>query len=205
MPLSNLAESRIRNLATFGNLAPLPLAGVQRLDNCGVDGLVHDPNYPDPDRKVNPHMDTTLRQHFRMKSVREIVAENVKRRMIGDLDTQPKLAKKAGVGQAHISRIVNEKSGVTIDRLEMVARAFRCQPYELLLDGNEARRAIIEQIVLGPAVSTERVEQAGFVPMPNEDDGEPDPLEQERKPDRRYKEGTPPGRLKVAKTAGRKK
>jgi transcriptional regulator with XRE-family HTH domain len=158
--------------------------------------------------KVNPHMDNGLRDTFSMAKAREIAARNVRDRMqAGPLKTQTLLAKKAKIGQSHVSRILNAASGVTIDRLELVAAALGCEPYELLLDDEQARRALIERLMRSPAVPDSRVEQAGFVPMPNHDDGEPDPIDDlmRREPVKRYGEGPPPGRLKLTKATGKKK
>lgn len=206
MPLSDLAQRGVRHAAIGCNLAPVPLSGRQRLQNCGVDWLVHGADYPHTDIFVNPHMDVECGHNSWMPTLREIVAKNVRTRMkAGALRTQPRLAEKAGIAQSHVSRIVNGASGITIDRLELVARALNCEPYEFLIDDESARRALIERLMSGPAVPTERVEQAGFIPMPNEDDGHPDPLEKPHEPLRRYNERIPPGRLKIAKTAAKKK
>jgi transcriptional regulator with XRE-family HTH domain len=148
-----------------------------------------------------------------MGNLREIVARNVQERMKASplVRTQPLLAKKAGIGQSHVSRIVNAAAGVTIDRLEMVARALGCEPYELLIEDETARRALIERLMSGPHVPTERVEQAGFVPMPNHDDGHPDVLadphrsEKDKSWRRTYSsDARPPANLKPIK-AGKKK
>lgn len=121
-----------------------------------------------------------------MGKLREIVAKNVSDRMrSGPYDTQTKLSHRAGIAQSHVSRIVNAESGVTIDRLEKVASALGCEPYELLLDDEQARRALIERLMRGPAVPTSRVEQAGFVPMPHTEPQPQSPSAPEQAPARK--------------------
>lgn len=170
MPLRNLAERRIRDLGVNRNLSPFALAGVQHFQHGGINGLVHATHYPYTDFPVNPHTDTQSRENRRMAKVRDIVAKNVSARMAaGPLKTQKLLSARAGISQSHVSRIENGASGITIDRLELVAIALGCEPYELLLDDEQARRALIERLMRASAVSDERVEQAGFVPIKSEE------------------------------------
>ena len=124
-------------------------------------------------------MDNESRENFDMDTISEIVAKNVQARMEANpsANTQSKLAKRAGISQSHVSRLLNEGASVTIGRLAKVATALGCEPYELLIDDDQARRSLIERLMRGPAVPTERVEQAGFVSMPNHDDGHPDELD----------------------------
>lgn len=63
------------------------------------------------------------------------------------LDTQPVLAKKAGVGQSHVSRILNMRQSVGLDVVAAVAGAFGCQPWELLVDSELTRREAIERML----------------------------------------------------------
>lgn len=102
-----------------------------------------------------------------MSDINEIVARNIRTRMMAsDLtNKQTKLAGRAKISQSHVSRLINKASSATIGRLAKVAHALGCEPYELLLDDDQARRALIERLMSGPHVSTERVEQAGFVPI----------------------------------------
>ena len=102
-----------------------------------------------------------------MLKIDEIVARNIAERMKKHTacDTQVKLAKRAGISQSHVSRLVNKAASATIGRLAKVAHALGCEPYELMLDDDQARRAMIERLMHGPAASTSRVEEAGFVPV----------------------------------------
>lgn len=208
MPLSNLAKSRIGHAGPLGYLPPSALPDAQHFDDYGVDRLVHGRNYPHTDIGVNPHMDTASPDNCSMAKVREIVAKNVSARMkAGPLKTQKLLSERAGISQSHVSRIENGASGITIDRLELVAGALGCEPYELLLDDEQARRALIERLMRAPAVPDERVEQSGFVPMPNKQDeggNDAEGDQPQRKPLKRFGEGIgQPGNLRAVK--GKKK
>lgn len=84
--------------------------------------------------------------------LRQILAANVSRRMreVG-IETQPVLAKRAGVGQSHISRILNMRQSVGLDVIAAVSGALGCQPWELLTNDEATRRAAIERMLGGPA------------------------------------------------------
>lgn len=61
--------------------------------------------------------------------LRAVVAETVKSAMAArpEIGTQEKLAKKSGVAQSHISRLLRGQN-VTLDVLEKVAHALRMAP-----------------------------------------------------------------------------
>lgn len=142
------------------------------------------------DMHVNPHMDNALRQYWRMAVLRKILAKKVAERMAtGPLDTQKKLAAKAKIAQSHVSRIVNAAAGATVDAVEKVASALGCEPYELFIDDEIARRALIERLVTGPHVSTERVESVGYVKLQNTESAPP--KRQPRKDPARPARGNP--------------
>jgi plasmid maintenance system antidote protein VapI len=63
------------------------------------------------------------------------------------LDTQPKLAAKSHVSQSHISRLLDQESGVSIDVVERLAAAFDCQPWELLVDNDAMRDEVVRRFV----------------------------------------------------------
>jgi transcriptional regulator with XRE-family HTH domain len=168
MPLRYLAESGIRHPTRACDHSPVALSGLKHRKDKLVHGLVHAADYPHTDDLVNPHMDSILRQSKYMAKAREILSRNLLYRMeMNSLKTQKELADKAKIGQSHVSRIINGECSATVDRLESMAGALKCEAYELLLDDDEARRALIERLMKGPAVSTERVEEAGFVSMPS--------------------------------------
>ncbi|HLA34301.1 MAG TPA: helix-turn-helix transcriptional regulator [Rhodocyclaceae bacterium] len=70
-----------------------------------------------------------------MSITRKYVAENLRRWMVEtpSLSTQTSVAKKAGIAQSHIGRILREESSATVDMLEAIAHAFRRLPEELLV------------------------------------------------------------------------
>jgi transcriptional regulator with XRE-family HTH domain len=86
-----------------------------------------------------------------MGKLRAILARQVNARMQNSAyHKQALLARRAGIAQSHVSRLLNSRAGVTIDTLEAVAEAFDCEPYELLIDDDQARRALIERLMKGP-------------------------------------------------------
>jgi len=56
-----------------------------------------------------------------------------------DLNTQTKVASRAGVGQATVQRILTQQAGATVDSVDALAAAFRVSPVELLLDDGDAQ------------------------------------------------------------------
>jgi transcriptional regulator with XRE-family HTH domain len=96
--------------------------------------------------------------------LREILARNLKNQMEVRGLTQKELEAKSGVAQSHISRILRRDAGATIDRVAEIAGALGCQPWELLANTEATRRAALERMITGPAVSDERVEDA--LPLP---------------------------------------
>lgn len=101
---------------------------------------------------------------------RKLLAKNIKARMDRnpDLSSQTALAGKSGVAQSYISRILRSKSGATIDQIWKIAKAFGCQPFELLVDSEEIRRVAIERVLAGPGPDA-RIEQLGTpIKLPRE-------------------------------------
>ncbi len=80
------------------------------------------------------------------------------------LDTQKKLSDRSRVAQPHISRILRSTSGATIDALAALARAFGCQPWELLVDTELTRQAALRQMIMGATATDARV--AEVTPKP---------------------------------------
>ncbi len=85
-------------------------------------------------------------------AARKLLAKNIKAKMDRnpDLSAQTALAGKSGVAQSYISRILRSKSGATIDQIWRIAKAFGCQPFELLVDSEETRREAIERMLRPP-------------------------------------------------------
>jgi transcriptional regulator with XRE-family HTH domain len=77
----------------------------------------------------------------RISALRRVLADNVQREMKRLGYTQPALAKKAGMAQSHVSRIINCHSGATIDRLVQLGQTLGVEPWKLLIKGGgEASR-----------------------------------------------------------------
>jgi ribosome-binding protein aMBF1 (putative translation factor) len=112
------------------------------------------------------HMDRVIHNNGGMKkdALRQIVARNLAAAMERrpGLDTQLALAKKAKMGQSHISRILNGSTAPTIDTLATLSEVLDIQPWELLSDDDTTRQAALERMLGGPVnpVANERVRQA---------------------------------------------
>lgn len=65
---------------------------------------------------------------------RATLARNVRRLMDSspDLNKQLRLAKRAGIGQATVDRILRADAGVSIDSIAAIAKAFGVSPWLLL-------------------------------------------------------------------------
>jgi transcriptional regulator with XRE-family HTH domain len=83
--------------------------------------------------------------------LRQILAKNLERAMEAapGADRQLTLAKRAGVGQSHISRILRQESAATIDVIAALAEALNIQPWELLADSDSTRQAALEKMLGG--------------------------------------------------------
>lgn len=78
----------------------------------------------------------------------QILAENVARYMEQkpDVDSGPKL-RRYGITDGTLNRIRKQSHFVGIDKLERLARAFGCEPWELLVDGEQTREAIVRRFL----------------------------------------------------------
>ncbi len=96
------------------------------------------------------------------KTVRQTLAANIQTRIDGHktITSQNDLAKRSGVAQSYLSRVMRKESAITVDRLAKIAKAFGCETWELLVDSEKIRRMAIERVLSGPAVPDDRVEQA---------------------------------------------
>lgn len=105
--------------------------------------------YPYLDISVKPHVDRAPGHHSGMDKppLRMLVADSVRKAMDTrpDVDTQQKLAKRAGVAQSHISRLLRGEN-VTLDVLEKVAHALRLEPFELVLNNDQAKLSLLGRI-----------------------------------------------------------
>lgn len=68
--------------------------------------------------------------------LRELLAKRLRELMDvrPDLDTQTKLANRAGLSQSTIQRILSLQQACTVDVIEDLARAFGIRPIELLIE-----------------------------------------------------------------------
>lgn len=64
-------------------------------------------------------------------------------------ETQAALARKAGIGQSHVSRVLKGAQSVGLDVVAAVSTALGCQPWELLANDEATRRAAMERMILG--------------------------------------------------------
>lgn len=80
------------------------------------------------------------------------------------LETQPALARRAGMAHSQISRILRCEIGTGIDVLEAIAEALGREPWELLMDTEETRRRAIERALARTPVPDSRVEE--HLPLP---------------------------------------
>jgi len=78
---------------------------------------------------------------FKVIPLRITIAENVRTLMAYTpaLDTQEKLSKKTGIGQATLSRTLNANTWPNAKLIEKVAKAFRIEPWQLLVPGFQPR------------------------------------------------------------------
>jgi len=90
---------------------------------------------------VNPQVDNCLRDTLYM-ILKQILARRLRALMDSrlDLNTQTKVAQRAGVGQATVQRILTQQAAATLDSIDSLAHAFRVSPVDLLLgDDREAQ------------------------------------------------------------------
>ena len=103
---------------------------------------MHGINYQQPDTKVmlNGNMHKVPRP-FKALPLRNTIAENIKTLMLCTpaLETQEKLSKKTGIGQATLSRTLNAATWPSSKIIEKIAKAFRIEPWQLLVPGFQPR------------------------------------------------------------------
>ena len=75
-----------------------------------------------------------------METMRQRLSRLIREHMhTTTVDTQVKVAAKAGVSQSTVQRILSQEQAATIDLLESLAKAFSIKkPHHLLLDRDEA-------------------------------------------------------------------
>jgi transcriptional regulator with XRE-family HTH domain len=80
----------------------------------------------------------------------QLLAVNVLRAMERDpsIDTQQKLAARSGLSQQHVSRILRAEVSAGLEVIGALAKALRCQPWELLVDEEATRQAALERMIV---------------------------------------------------------
>jgi transcriptional regulator with XRE-family HTH domain len=83
------------------------------------------------------------------RPLRKVLADNIRRAMenSSDVKRQEDLEAKAGIGQSTVSRILRAEAATNIDAVEKIARALKVQPWELMVDGDEAREEIVRRFL----------------------------------------------------------
>lgn len=99
---------------------------------------------------------------------REIIAFNLKRLMEANknLDTQDKLHVKTGMSQSSIGRILKAEVSVGVDKLDDLAKAFKCGVSEFFLNPGEKVQPTQEGEQESPSFdldSTSTEELASFI------------------------------------------
>lgn len=81
--------------------------------------------------------------------LRQALATNVRRRMNADeaLNSQPKLAGKAGISKSTVGYVLGAENDATIGTVAALARAFGCEPWELLVADDQTRETAWRRIM----------------------------------------------------------
>lgn len=64
-----------------------------------------------------------------MRKFRDQLAKNLKK--IKGLETQASFAKKLGIGQASLNRILNREQGISLDMLELICERLKISIWDL--------------------------------------------------------------------------
>lgn len=63
------------------------------------------------------------------------------------INSQPKLAAKAGIGKSTVFYVLQGENDATIGTVAALARAFGCQPWELLVDPDNPLEDIVRRLL----------------------------------------------------------
>lgn len=93
--------------------------------------------------------------------LRQILAHNLKTAMAHTpgAETQLALAKKAGIAQSHLSKLLRLEAAATTDLIAALARAPGREPWELLADSEATRQAALQRMILGNRAPDARVNE----------------------------------------------
>jgi transcriptional regulator with XRE-family HTH domain len=104
--------------------------------------------------------DIPIADNIRMENMllRQILADNLRQAMAESTgaDTQMSLAKRAGIAQSHVSKLLRCEAAATTDVLASLAHALGRQPWELLADSEQTRQSALRKMILGDRVTDER-------------------------------------------------
>lgn len=98
--------------------------------------------------------------------IRQILARNLQAAIDKSslVDNQRGLALRSGVSPSHLSEIMRGISSVTVDLLADLAGALGLQPWELLADSEETKRAALARMMWGGGIPDKEVEK--HLPLP---------------------------------------
>lgn len=83
--------------------------------------------------------------------LRQILADNLREAMSQNpnIDTQIALARRAGIAQSHLSKLLRGEASATTDLIAALAEAVGREPWELLADSESTREAALRKMLLG--------------------------------------------------------
>jgi putative transcriptional regulator len=65
-----------------------------------------------------------------MRKFREYLAKNIKK--IKGVETQAEFARRLGIGQASLNRILNKEQGISLDMLELICHRLKIDLKDLM-------------------------------------------------------------------------
>lgn len=96
-----------------------------------------------------------------MKTSKRIQSENLKRLMEHHQVSQLELSRRAGVGQATISRILKEESAAAIDTLDSIGAVFGVSAWQILVpELDPSNHPVIREVSDKEREFYERIKQA---------------------------------------------
>jgi transcriptional regulator with XRE-family HTH domain len=118
---------------------------------------------------VKQHIARTLQYDDMSMDAREILSKNLKKLMATHprYNDRESVQNGCGVSARTIGHMREGKKNPTLANIEAVARLFKLEAWELLIDHGEARRRILERLLAQPGVSDEKMETHGFKKLPN--------------------------------------
>lgn len=81
------------------------------------------------------------------EELRRVLARNVRVRLDKHQWSQTKLGSESGMGKSTIGHILACDAAATLDTVAQLARAFGCQPWELLVDEEATRREALKRML----------------------------------------------------------